>query len=555
MSATAPPDSPRDGAGAVRITPEPRPRGDWDAWGSAPAPLPAAAKAIVATLLPGRAHPVPRRAAPRLTPSTLTDADLAALAAAVGRGDVTRDDARRMMHLGGKSTRDLLRRRLDEEQRAPDAVITPSDHEEVAAVLRACDAAGIAVVPFGGGTSVVGGVEPHRGAHRAVIALDLSRTAGLLALDEVSLLATFGAGTTGPQAEELLAARGYTLGHFPQSYEYASLGGFAATRSSGQASRGYGRFDDLVHAVRVATPAGDLTLGRAPASAAGPDLRELFLGSEGALGVLTELTVRIRPIPAATAYRAWTFPDFEAGAAAIREATQRGIRPTVLRLSDETETRVNAAMGGHLLRMRGCLAVATFEGADLAEATVTRDAVDGVFAAHGATSRGEDPARSWERGRFASPALRDTLLDIGVLAETLETATTWASLSDLKHAVTAALSASLTASGTKPIVLCHISHVYPAGASLYFTVVAALSEDPRSQWARAKDAASRAIVGSGGTITHHHAVGRDHRAYLEDEIGPLGVDVLRAVKAVLDPRGIMNPGALVVPGPPFGADA
>ncbi|MDT0143994.1 MULTISPECIES: FAD-binding oxidoreductase [unclassified Microbacterium] len=546
MAATVPTDPSSDPVRPLAV-PTPRPRGEWDAWGSEPARLPTAAKAIVATLLPGKAHPVARRTAPVLTPSLLPDGDLAALAGVVGADAATRDDAVRMMHLGGKSTPDLLRRRLDDLQAAPDAVVSPADHSEVAAVLRVCGERGIAVVPFGGGTSVVGGVDPVRGAQRAVIALDLSRTAALLALDEVALLATFGAGTTGPQAEELLGTRGYTLGHFPQSFLYASLGGYAATRSSGQASRGYGRFDDLVHALRVATPAGDLDLGRSPASAAGPDLRELFLGSEGAFGVLTEVTVRIRPVPAATAYRAWSFPDFAAGASAFREATQRGIRPTVLRLSDETETRVNAAMGGHLTRMRGCLAVATFEGATSAEAEATRDALDAVFRAHGATSRGEDPARSWERGRFASPALRDTLMDIGVLAETLETATTWANLPALKAAVTAALTASLAAAGTKPLVLCHISHVYPAGASLYFTVVAALTDDPETQWMRAKDAASRAIGDAHGTITHHHAVGRDHRPYLEAEIGPLGVQVLRAVKNVLDPRGIMNPGALVEP--------
>jgi alkyldihydroxyacetonephosphate synthase len=527
--------------------PIPRPRGAWDAWGSEAARLPAAARAIVATVLPGKAHPVRRRAVPALTPSLLSDADLDALAGVVGRDQVTRDDEVRLLHLGGKSTPDLLRRRLDDPQAAPDAVASPADHDEIAAVLSLCAERGIAVVPFGGGTSVVGGVDPARGERRAVIALDLTRTAALLALDKVSLLATFGAGTTGPQAEELLGARGLTLGHFPQSFAYASLGGYAATRSSGQASRGYGRFDDLVHALRVATPAGDLTLGRSPASAAGPDLRQLFLGSEGAFGVLTEVTVRVRPTPAATAYGAWSFPDFASGASAFREATQRGIRPTVLRLSDETETRVNATLGGHLTRLRGSLAVATFEGATAAEAEATRHDLDEVFAAHGATSRGEDPARSWERGRFASPALRDTLLDSGILAETLETAATWTHLPALKRTVTAALTETLTAIGTKPIVLCHISHVYPAGASLYFTVVAALTDDPQMQWARAKDAASRAIGETHGTITHHHAVGRDHRPYLEAEIGALGVEVLRAVKGVLDPTGIMNPGVLVTP--------
>jgi alkyldihydroxyacetonephosphate synthase len=525
--------------------PSPRRRSDWDAWGTEPARLPPGAKTILATLLSGKARAVPRRDAPALVPSRLGEQARGALGAVIGDDHVTVDDTVRMRHLGGKSTPDLLRRRLDDPQSAPDAVVSPASHAEVLAVLAVCSEHDIAVVPFGGGTSVVGGVDPESGSHGLIIALDLERTAALLELDETSLLATFGAGTSGPQAEELLAARGFTLGHFPQSFEYATIGGFAATRSSGQASRGYGRFDDMVHALRVATPAGELSLGRAPASAAGPDLRELFLGSEGAFGVLTEVTVRIRPVAAVTRYGAWTFPDFAAGAEAIRVLTQRGIRPTVLRLSDETETRVNAAMGAHFTRLRGCLAVATFEGATPDEAQVAADMTDTVFAAHGGRSRGEDPARSWERGRFASPALRDALLDAGVLAETLETASRWADLPDLKLAVTNALTAALAADGTRPIVLCHISHVYPAGASLYFTVVAALGPDPLVQWGRAKDAASRAIGTAGGTITHHHAIGRDHRAYLEGEIGALGVDILRAVKNTLDPRGIMNPGVLV----------
>ncbi|WP_457101342.1 FAD-binding oxidoreductase [Microbacterium sp. P5_E9] len=536
--------------------PAPAPRSRWDAWGDETAALPAGARAIVSALLPGKAHPVPRLPRPVLTASRLSDDELARLVAVVGADAVTRDDDIRMLHLGGKSTPDLLARRQGEPQTAPDAVVIPSSHDEVLAVLAVCDERRIAVVPFGGGTSVVGGVDPGGLGFARVIALDLAATAALIDLDETSLLATFGAGTTGPQAEELLGPRGYTLGHFPQSFQYASLGGYAATRSSGQASRGYGRFDDLVHAMRVATPAGELQLGRAPSSAAGPDLRELFLGSEGAFGVLTEVTVRIRPVPAVTSYGSWTFPTFAAATAAFREATQRGIRPTVLRVSDDAETRTNAALGGHFTRMRGCLAVATFEGATAAEAEATRTALDALFRAHGAASRGEEPARSWERGRFASPALRDTLLDIGVLAETLETATTWAKLPTLKAAVTEALRETLTATGTKPIVLCHISHVYPAGASLYFTVVAALTADPVQQWRGAKDAASRAILASGGTITHHHAVGRDHLPYLEAEIGPLGMALLRATKAVLDPHGIMNPGVLVsAAGPPQGTPA
>ncbi|MET0782337.1 MAG: FAD-binding oxidoreductase [Microbacterium sp.] len=543
MDATTPLDPP-DASIAV---PTPRPRSAWDAWGTQTTRLPPGAKALVATVLSGKSHPVPRRTAPTLTPPRLDEGDIRALSAVVGDDAVTIDESERTLHLGGKSTPDLLQRRLDELQSAPDGVVSPASHAETLAVLAVCDERGIAVVPFGGGTSVVGGVSPDSGGQSRVIALDLARTAGMWNLDETSLLATLGAGTTGPQAEELLNARGYTLGHFPQSFEYASIGGYAATRSSGQASRGYGRFDDLVHALRIATPVGELRLGRAPASAAGPDLRELFLGSEGAFGVITEVTLRIRPVPTATAYGAWTFPDFARGAAALRDLTQRGIRPTVLRLSDASETRTNALMGGHLTRARGCLAVATFEAHDSAEARAALESTDALFRRHSASPRGDEPARSWERGRFASPALRDTLLDIGVLAETLETATTWANLVTLKEAVTDALTASLSADGTKPIVLCHISHVYPAGASLYFTVVAALTTDPAGQWGRAKDAASRAIGGAGATITHHHAIGRDHRPYLEAEIGALGIAVLRAVKDTLDPRGIMNPGVLVPP--------
>lgn len=525
----------------------------WDVWGDASDArrLPAVARFIAGRVLPGEPHPVPRVASPALTPSRLDETDLEALREAA----VTATDAAsRALHLGGKSTPDLLARRSELVQPAPDAIVLPASHAEVAAVLRICDARGIAVVPFGGGTSVVGGVEPQAGAHRAVVALDLVRTAGLLSFDETSLLATFGAGTTGPQAEELLAAHGCTLGHFPQSFRYASLGGFAATRSSGQASSGYGRFDELVHALRAATPAGDLELGRAPASAAGPDLRELLLGSEGAFGVITEVTLRVRRMPAATLYGAWRFRDFADGAQALRALAQRGIHPAVVRLSDRVETRINAALGGHVSRLRGCLAVATFEGATKREARAVRDATAAVFAQHHGRDRGPGPARSWERGRFAAPALRDPLLDIGVLAETLETATTWAGLTALKHAVTRALDESLSAEGTKPIVMCHISHIYPAGASLYFTVIAALTAEPGPQWRRAKDAATRAIVAAGGTITHHHAVGRDHRPYLESEIGPLGVRVLEAVKATLDPSGIMNPGALLLAPPAAARD-
>lgn len=482
-----------------------------------------------------------------LRPSALSDADRAALAAIVGEGFCRVDQPARLLHAGGKSTPDLLRRNASGTQDAPDAVLLPGTEDEVAAILSHCSRHGIALVPFGGGTSVVGGLDPIRGEFAAVVSLDLRRFDQLLSLDEVSCEAEFGAGVTGPDAERLLGDHGFSLGHFPQSFQFATIGGFAATRSSGQDSAGYGRFDDMIRGLRTITPAGVLDLGRAPASAAGPDLRQLLIGSEGVFGVITRVRVRVHPVPATTRYEAWAFPDFAAGAAALRAITQTGTGATVVRLSDEAETGVNLAsteqIGGQQIT-GGCLAITLFEGT--AEHTESRHAeTRAMLAAHGGTSLGEEPARAWERGRFAAPYLRDSLLAAGALCETLETATDWSNVPALKAAVTEALTTALADSGTPALVLCHISHVYRCGASLYFTVVAAQRGNPIEQWRAAKTAASDAIMRAGGTITHHHAVGADHRPFMRDEVGELGVQLLRAIKATLDPAGILNPGKLI----------
>ena len=522
----------------------------WDAWGipAGHKPLSASIRNLLTQVFGVSGDPVARRdeGDVPLRESTLTPAHRDGLVAVVGVGSVSVDHHDRLLHAGGKSTPDLLRRRADGPQDAPDAVVFPADHEQVIAVLAYCADNAIAVVPFGGGTSVVGGVDPVRGRFDTVIALDLRRLTGISAIDPVSGTATLGAGLTGPAAEELLAAHGLSLGHFPQSFEFASIGGFAATRSSGQASVGYGRFDDMVQHLKIATPSGTVELGRAPASAAGPDLRELFVGSEGALGVITEVTLRVHPVPETIAYQAWSFPDFETGAAALRAVVQAGAAPTVLRLSDEVETGVNLArsadIGGDAVA--GCLAITTFEGT--AAHVAARSAEAGaLLAAAGGNSLGPTPAQEWEHGRFAAPYMRDALLDLGVLCETLETATTWSNLAALKAKMTAALTDSLAGQGTPPLVMCHISHTYPTGASLYFTVIAKQSDDPTTQWHIAKAAVGNAIVAAGGTITHHHAVGTDHRPWIPNEIGDLGVRVLRAVKRELDPAGILNPGKLV----------
>ena len=483
----------------------------------------------------------------RLRPSALSPADRDGLTAIVGAEYCGIDDRARLLRAGGKSTLDLLRRKDSGVQDAPDAVLLPGDDDEIAAILRYCADHSIAIVPFGGGTSVVGGLDPIRGDFKAVISLDLRRLNQLHSLDEVSGEAELGAGLTGPDAERLLGERGFSLGHFPQSFQFATIGGFAATRSSGQDSAGYGRFNDMVRGLRTVTPAGVLDLGRAPESAAGPDLRQLMIGSEGVFGIITRVRVRVHPVPEATRYEAWTFGDFATGADALRAVVQTGTGPTVIRLSDEAETGVNLAttesIGSDSIT-GGCLAITVFEGT-AAHVDSRHAETRALLEARGGTSLGEAPARAWEHGRFGAPYLRDSLLSAGALCETLETATNWSTVPALKAAVTEALTSALAESGTPALVLCHISHVYPTGASLYFTVVAGQRGNPIEQWRKAKAAASDAMMRTGGTITHHHAVGADHRPWMRDEVGDLGVAVLRAVKATLDPAGILNPGKLI----------
>ncbi|MFC8782425.1 FAD-binding oxidoreductase [Streptomyces nigra] len=524
----------------------------WSGWGdpAKAAPLPETVTGLLRDLLgvrPRTAEPIALAdiavPEPGLEPAALQDL----VAAAGGEEHVRTDAETRVRHTRGKSTPDLLRIRDGEvDADLPAAVVLPADHDEVVAVLRACAGHGLPVVPFGGGTSVVGGLAPA--GRRPFVALDLRRMDRMLALDPVSRTATLQPGLRAPQAEALLAEHGFTLGHFPQSYEWASIGGFAATRSSGQASAGYGRFDEMVLGLTAATPEGTLDTGRAPRSAAGPDLRQLLLGSEGAFGVITSVTVRIRPVPQTRVYEGWRFASFEEGATALRRLAQDGPRPTVLRLSDETETLVGLAqpdaIGGGLPTDAGCLAITGYEGTE-EDTAHRREQAAAVLRACGGTLLGEEPGRRWAHGRYSAPYLRDSLLDAGAFAETLETATFWSGIPGLYAAVRDALTGTLTEAGTPPLVMCHISHVYENGASLYFTVVSAQGEDPLKHWERAKRAANDAIIEAGGTITHHHGVGTDHRDWYVREAGALGVEALRAVKRRLDPSGLLNPGVLL----------
>jgi alkyldihydroxyacetonephosphate synthase len=537
-----------DGCGSGEAPERPERRAadmPWAGWGT-PAPLPERARELLAELL-GRdltAEPPVPESDVRLPPGRLSPAALAAFTAAAGPGQVHTGRAARLLRAGGKSTTDLLRQRAGDATTAPDAVLTPGSHDDVLAVLAAASEHRVAVIPFGGGTSVTGGVEPLPGGFGAAVSMDLRRLDRLTGLDTTSLTATLQAGLRGPEAEELLARHGLTLGHLPQSFEHATIGGFAATRSAGQASAGYGRFDDMVLALTAATPRGTIRAGgRAPASAAGPDLRQLLLGSEGVFGVITEVTVRVRPTPETVLDEAWSFGDLGQGLAALRVLSQSGLAgPVTVRLNDETETAILGLTGGP--RITGCLAITSYEGTAAALAAEQAAAAE-VLRGHGGTPLGAAPVTAWRDSRFAAPRTRDTLLGCGVLAETLETATSWSNLPALHAAVSAALTGSLACAGTPPVLSCHVSHIYPSGASLYYTVIAAQAADPAGQWAAAKTAAGDAITAHGGTITHHHAVGTEHLRWMRDEIGGLGVDVLRAVKAALDPVGVLNPGKLI----------
>jgi len=481
-----------------------------------------------------------------------------ALVEAVEEENVLADDEDRLRHATGRGYVDLVRLRNGALEAAPDAVLMPRSVSVLQRVLEVCAAEGVAVVPFGGGTSVVGGVEPVRGNHSRLISLDLGALRDVV-VDERSLTARLGAGLRGPEAEAALGRFGLTLGHFPQSFEYATVGGFAATRSAGQASSGFGRFDALVSSVRLLAPAGEMTTLETPHTAAGPALRELVVGSEGVLGVIPDVTVRVRPAPTVRRYEAWMAESFKGGSEIVRALAQGSGLPEIIRVSDEEETEGTLALsgprglsgrlfGGYLgLRKRrgGALMIVGFEG-DEDHVARKRALTVRALRAGGAAYLGQAAGNAWEHGRYQGPYLRDRLMEMGAMVETLETSHTWSRFGELHKAVGEAIRGALAEQGTPGLVFCHLSHAYADGASLYFTFISRARRGAElEQWRAVKQAASEAIVDQGGTITHHHAIGRDHRPYMEAEIGQSGIELLRAVKDQLDPAGIMNPGKLL----------
>ena len=543
---------------------DPAPAMRWWGWGDPEHPQalpPHALKFLRETVgIAARPRPPVALGQVQLSPSALSAQAASALREIVGADRVRDDHGERVVHAAGNGYPDLVRLRAGLPEGAPDAVIRPADREQVRAVLEQCARSSVAVVPWGGGTSVVGGVAPLRGEHAAVVALDMGRMGRVLELDRQSRIVTVQAGIRAVALERALAGGGFTLGHFPQSYEYVSLGGCAATRSAGQASSGYGRIEQLVLGMRFTSPAGAIDLAPVPASAAGPELRRLLVGSEGTLGVIDELALRVRPAPRERVYEGVFFTDFAVGVEALRALAQQRACPDVARLSDEAETRMSLALAGvggvkgrlgrAYLGLRGysggCLAILGFEG-EAEEVSARRKRALGLVRRGGGLAVGRSPGEAWRKARFSAPYLRDELLTQGVMVETLETATRWSNVRELHRAVSAAIAGALDSGGTPGLVMCHVSHLYETGASLYFTFLARQREGAElKQWATVKRAASQAIVDGGGTITHHHAVGRDHAPWMQDEVGREGVAALRALKAELDPAGIMNPGKLLL---------
>jgi alkyldihydroxyacetonephosphate synthase len=541
------------------VSPEPRRDSKWWGWGdpSVSPELDAEARRMLAEWV-GDLDPAPLEAELDAFELPAAEPLPAALIEAVGADRVFTSTEDRVRHATGCGYRDLARLRRGSLDAAPDAVLLPADPEAVARAIEVCADENVAVVPFGGGTSVVGGIEPIRGAHPRLVSLDLAELREI-DVDRGSLTARLGAGLRGPEAEAGLGSHGLTLGHFPQSFQYATIGGFAATRSAGQASSGYGRFDALVTSVRLLAPVGEMSTVETPHTAAGPALRELAIGSEGVLGVIPDVTVRVRPAPAVHRYEAWIAESFEAAAEIVRKMAQGPGLPDVIRVSDEEETRVSLALSGprgvarglldRYLGIRGlrggCLIVVGIDGDEESVARRRALAVRALRAG-GAAYLGQAAGRSWEHGRFDGPYLRDTLIDMGAIVETLETAHNWARLPELHAAVADAIRGALSAEGTPGLAFCHLSHAYPDGASLYFTFVARARRGAElEQWSAVKRAASEAIVAAGATITHHHAIGRDHLPYMQAEVGSVGIEALRAVKERLDPAGIMNPGKLI----------
>ena len=497
----------------------------------------------------------------------LPDALRAGLEAAVGTEFVSVDRRDRVVHARGKSLRDLIRQRRGDLPRIPDAVVRPGSEEEVTAILREALTADAVVIPFGGGSSISGSLEAPADESRPVLSVDLERLNKVLAIDSASRLARVQAGVFGPQLEEQLAARGYTFGHFPDSFTHSTLGGWIATRSSGMQSDRYGDIADLTRGLRVVTPTGTLVTHPVPSTSTGPSVREMVLGSEGRLGIITEATVQVRAIPEKRTILGYLFPTFTDGLNAMRDIAASECSVSVTRVSDAHETQFSFAMRSNPTALdkfqsqalrafvhhrlgydvyHMCLSFIGYEGSERHVAE-QRKRVGKIVKRHGGLCIGSGPGTLYDQKKFDTPHIRDFLLDRGAAGDVSETAMPWSRLTPVYDAVCAAAYGAFAQVGVQGYLMCHLSHSYHAGACLYFTFafVPTPGGDMADEYAVIKSAIQQAFVDNGATLSHHHAVGTEHAQWLEQDISAPGVAMLEALFDGTDPGRHLNPGKIV----------
>ena len=491
-----------------------------------------------------------------------------ALEDAVGAEHLSVEALERVVHARGKSLRDLVRQRGGDIPRMPDVVVRPGSEDEVTAVLQAALAADAVVIPFGGGSSISGSLEAEPDEERTVVSVDMVRLDRVLAIDAASRTARVQAGVFGPRLEEQLNAEGWTFGHFPDSFTHSTLGGWIATRSSGMQSDRYGDIADLTRAVRVVTPTGTLVTRPVPSQSTGPSLREMVLGSEGRLGLITEATVHVQRVPASRVILGYLFPSFSAGLAAMQAIAASDAAPSITRVSDADETRFSfatrkrsglkgklesKALQTFLVRRKGfdleqmCLSFVGYEGAE-EHVKAQRKAVGQIVSAHGGLCVGASPGELYDQKKFDTPYIRDFLLDRGALGDVSETAAPWSELATVYDTARVAARGAFARLGVQGYLMCHLSHSYHSGACLYFTFAFAPapgSGEPLEQYDVVKGALQQAFVDTAGTLSHHHAVGTEHAPWLEQDVSAPGVALLQALFEGADPGGNLNPGKIV----------
>ena len=492
---------------------------------------------------------------------------LTELTDAVGAENAAQDDLDRIVHTYGKSARDLLRVRAGDIPRVPDVVVYPGNEAEVQLIVDRAVAADAVIIPYGGGSNISGSLHAPEDETRPVISLDLGRLNQVIDIDEDSGLARIQAGAQGPDLEEQLAVRGWTLGHFPDSFTHSTLGGWVATRSSGMQSDKYGDISDIARGMRVVMPGNVLEIRPLPHTSTGPSVREMVLGSEGRLGVITEVTVQVHRIPEVRLILGYLFPSWEAGLAAMQEISTSDAHPSITRVSDAKETAFSFATrkkSGRIsissliskgmmkvLQRRGwkldevCLSFIGYEGGK-AHVARQKAIVKDIVSRHGGIVVGKGPGELYDQKKFDTPYIRDFLLDRGAIGDVSETAAPWSKLLPLYTNVLAAAEKVYAHLGVAGWIMCHLSHSYHSGACLYFTFAFKHDGvDPLGQYEPLKNAIQQAFVDSGGTLSHHHAVGTEHAAWLEQDISAAGVHMIDGLFTAMDPGRNLNPGKII----------